>query len=357
MIGADTKRMSVRDRMVSHVVEYHCQYTDQLRKKHKAWHDGKLKYFQLNNKFQLYTLEDNVLLSSEFITNLKQLDNILDESKFGSEEHQVFSQYLVVISEIDCEYDRELNGFNHNAVTTKKSVQPATVASSGCMRSNTANLTSTRSEPTGKLRVKRVEKSATNTRSSLALRFNKPFKPPKMLKKDLNSENAMDKPAVKPVEGIDQDPVVKNSLALDMNSPKTKVSSVIRYRVARSTPSTQTGILLAENQCTELNKTARSMPSTQFGAFLDTTGRSDESVSAGICSELHISRKPDCNPGAADDYDHDDKDLGKYGVLNNRSQPRSNFPVYKNTGLRIGRGKRIIDHEPITLSRGFSDLS
>lgn len=94
--------------MLSHVVEFSCQYSEQVRKKQKVWHDGKLKYYQINNRFLLYT-EDDTLLSSIFVTSAKELNVYIDEENFGVVEHNIFGRYVVVIEEIIAEYDREIS--------------------------------------------------------------------------------------------------------------------------------------------------------------------------------------------------------------------------------------------------------
>ncbi|EDO15487.1 hypothetical protein Kpol_472p18 [Vanderwaltozyma polyspora DSM 70294] len=156
--------------MISHIIEYQCQYTDQVRKKNKIWHDGRLKYFQINNRFQLFTEEDNVLLGSSFITNQKEVDVILDEEGFNKVEHKIFGQYMVVISEITNEYDREVNVSAAGSRDSKISTQ----------RNNCANYKS--------YTPKRQIVSNTTTKgtadsggSSLALKFNTPFRKPRMI--------------------------------------------------------------------------------------------------------------------------------------------------------------------------------
>lgn len=79
-------------------LNYACQYTDQIRKKRKIWHDGKLRYYSSLNKFQLFSSEGGIMLASDFVTNTKQVAQILNKNSFG-EEHQIFSSYLVVLEE------------------------------------------------------------------------------------------------------------------------------------------------------------------------------------------------------------------------------------------------------------------
>ncbi|SCU80617.1 LAMI_0B03158g1_1 [Lachancea mirantina] len=81
------------------VWEFECQYTNDVHKKRKTWHDGKLRFHESNSRFQLYSEQDNVLLGSEFVTNAKQIEHILDFKGFGSEEHKIAGRFLVIIQE------------------------------------------------------------------------------------------------------------------------------------------------------------------------------------------------------------------------------------------------------------------
>ncbi|SCU90566.1 LANO_0D09208g1_1 [Lachancea nothofagi CBS 11611] len=162
--------MANRGPQISHVREYYCQYTNQLHKKQKSWHDGKLKYYQLNQKFQLYTIEGGVLLSSGFITNLQRLEYILDDSGFNKEEHKIFSQFLVIIDCLQCEYDRDVSGLANDSSTAY-------------------NLKKYSEDGAGAVGVSKVSCKVRTQKSklpshhdSLALVFNKPFRRPRINK-------------------------------------------------------------------------------------------------------------------------------------------------------------------------------
>ncbi|AMD21826.1 HFL030Cp [Eremothecium sinecaudum] len=143
----------LNENLPSQVIEYQCQYTDQLLKKRKTWHDGKLKFFRLTNKFQLFD-EEGVMLSSDFVTNSKKIANICDEEGFGVVEHHIFSSYLVIIEQVQCEYTKEIN--LHQDKNTNVSRRQV--------------LKSTHTK----------QKATDITRHSLSLQLNKPFKPPKL---------------------------------------------------------------------------------------------------------------------------------------------------------------------------------
>ena len=161
--------------MLSHVIEYACQYTNQTRKKHKAWHDGRLKYFSLHNRFLLYTDNDNVMLASSFISNKRDLAKILNIEEFGREEHKIFAQFMVIIAEIISEYDKDVQISRVN--------------------NNTRIDTNTRVDAKDSLRGNKVARtrkliidndlnndSSTNSLNgpSLTLKFNKPFRKPRI---------------------------------------------------------------------------------------------------------------------------------------------------------------------------------
>lgn len=225
--------------MLSHVVEFSCQYSEQVRKKQKVWHDGKLKHYQINNRFLLYT-ENDVLLSSTFVTSAKELKVYIDEENFGIVEHNIFGRYVVIIEEIISEYDREISHIkttaaaavtttfissnstgvnnwqkeiqsvdNRNSITHHKSVNNAGYHSNKVILKGTTKNTiaknvetsfplSTPSYNTSKIIPKKpsvnMTKISSGTRhvelnetsggfstSNLALKVNKPFKPPKIV--------------------------------------------------------------------------------------------------------------------------------------------------------------------------------
>ncbi|QHS73359.1 Mte1p SPAR_G02690 [Saccharomyces paradoxus] len=175
--------------MLSHIVEYECQYTDQLYKKRKVWHDGRLKYFQINNRFMLYTEKDNVLLASEFKINSKELKAILNPEGFDIEEHRIFSQFLVIISNIIEEYDRDIQVAASHVRTDPMNLS---VQKQRPLISDSApsmNHISTAREIHSNTKVttsKHRQKEDSNTEggfniSKLTLKVNKPFKKPKRI--------------------------------------------------------------------------------------------------------------------------------------------------------------------------------
>ncbi|CDO94498.1 unnamed protein product [Kluyveromyces dobzhanskii CBS 2104] len=85
--------------MSSIVREFSCQYSDQIRKKHKTWHDGKLRYIESSNRFLLFT-DDGVQLCSKLITSNKHIAEILNEEGYGIEEHRIFGSFYVIILEL-----------------------------------------------------------------------------------------------------------------------------------------------------------------------------------------------------------------------------------------------------------------
>ncbi|CAI4062242.1 hypothetical protein SKDZ_07G2940 [Saccharomyces kudriavzevii ZP591] len=190
--------------MLSHIVEYECQYTDQLYKKRKIWHDGRLKYFQINNKFTLYTEKDNILLASEFKTNSKELRGILNPEGFDIEEHRVFSQFLVIISSIIEEYDRDIQvtaSHVRTDVPNSSLQRQQLVISQGVP---TLNHTSTAREIHPKRKVvtsKNKQKEDDGAEggfniSKLTLKVNRPFKKPKRIL-DANVVNELNRPSVR----------------------------------------------------------------------------------------------------------------------------------------------------------------
>lgn len=153
--------------MIPRVIEYNCQYTDQIRKKHKAWHDGKLKYFHVNSRFILYSIDDGKLLCSAFITNVRELENILDPVGFNLEEHRIFGRFIIVISDKICEYDGEVMS-QANTNIERQSPKTRNPQSETKMREN-------------RQVVKNIINSNSNSGNSLALKMNRPFKPPRRI--------------------------------------------------------------------------------------------------------------------------------------------------------------------------------
>lgn len=203
--------------VISHVIEYACQYTTHLKKKHKIWHDGKLKYFQLNNKIQLYTSEanGNVLLCSEFVTNVKKLNNCINHNNFGLEGCQIFQNYLIVIDEILCQYDRELHSVNKDSGNYNISISKYTYQLSPVANNS-------------------------DTRHKFSLKVNGPFKPPKMVKNEITRENFIGK-----IDSVESEKsktdVHVQSASINTNQPVVK-----RFRSSRK-PIKHEPIILSED--------------------------------------------------------------------------------------------------------------
>ncbi|CEP63661.1 Mte1p LALA0_S08e07712g [Lachancea lanzarotensis] len=155
--------MATYGTQISHVREYYCQYTDQIHKKHKSWHDGTMKFYQLNHKFQLFSIDGGMLLGSTIITNSRRVEYILDANGFNKEEHKIFGQFLVMIDRLQCEYDRDISGKARKtsaSYNVKKYIEDVGHPENG--NSNPSN-TST---------------PVVRHNDSLALKFNKPFRRP-----------------------------------------------------------------------------------------------------------------------------------------------------------------------------------
>ena len=168
--------------MISHVQEFICQYTNQVKKKHKVWQDGRLKFFVASKRFMLYNEDGDTLLSSNFITNEKELNNILDRLSFGTAEHKIFARYVVIIQELVAEYDRD----------TRLHKMRETTKSANALHRPTKRrklISSSSDEGGGAGEIVKVDGGDTKKTSStvrttgshsLALKFDVPFKPPRV---------------------------------------------------------------------------------------------------------------------------------------------------------------------------------
>ncbi|KAL3232506.1 hypothetical protein RNJ44_04422 [Nakaseomyces bracarensis] len=148
------------------VREYSCQYTDQIKKKHKTWQDGKLKYQSENNKFILYSDPEAAMLSSGYITNIKELDLVLDPAGFGSSEHKIFSRYVVIIEDIITEYRNNDGHPNKRRNYSKPDQRKPAVIPKISIRSTVND-------------KKPAETMSGLSGSQLALKFNKQFTKPR----------------------------------------------------------------------------------------------------------------------------------------------------------------------------------
>ena len=190
--------------MISHVIECSCQYSDQIRKKHKIWHDGKLKYYQVNSRFMLYPEDSNVLIASNFISNQREVSRILDTEGFNTVEHKIFSRAVVIITDILCEYDREIQ------LQKAEQSQNVSMKHKGSIDSD-SNLQNRKNNPSNsypaserlpqKILRKRIliseneGRTVGNGKVSLALKFNKPFKPPTVVNEHSREEIPKHRPA------------------------------------------------------------------------------------------------------------------------------------------------------------------
>lgn len=140
-------------------MEYSCQYSDQVRKKHKTWHDGELKFTKSSKRLALYSVEEKkkLLLSSTMITNSRDLERILDPGRFNVEEHRVFGRYVVIVngtaSKPSVEPQRT-GGSDPLALSMKPFKKPRTVANRPSLRHRVVKQ---REEPADKgRRIRRV---------------------------------------------------------------------------------------------------------------------------------------------------------------------------------------------------------
>ncbi|SCU78891.1 LAME_0A06282g1_1 [Lachancea meyersii CBS 8951] len=257
---------------VSHVQEFYCQYTDQIHKKQKAWHDGRMKFYQLNHKFQLYSMEGGMLLDSAFITNSRRVDHILDESGFNKEEHKIFGQFLVMIDCLQCEYDRDISGKVSDA-STAYNVKKYTTENSGSIVESKVNC---------KLRPQKS--GPAQHHDSLALKFNKPFRRPQIKQRNVSvhtkqqAAEALNAPAVKKIirarptaaENVRQKLPTSNgrvSLALDMSASRgfkketkpNSIRSVLKKETEKCTNDSQD-----ELNCSKLGTSFLATPQKQL---------------------------------------------------------------------------------------------
>lgn len=153
--------------------EYYCQYTEQVRKKRKAWHDGKLKYSTLNNRFTLYSLEDGQkAVSSACVTSSKYVERFLSPSGFNADEHRIFNKFIVIITEM-------IGGKQEDAFQNEKDTLTEHTSHKALV-------------PIGKNRE--TKNHFDSGKSLLSLKINKPFKPPTKL---LSETQAVNRPSIR----------------------------------------------------------------------------------------------------------------------------------------------------------------
>lgn len=173
--------------MLSQVQEYTCQYTDQIKKKHKVWHDGNLRYIESNNKFILYSENSRTQLANKVVPNAKEANKYLDPDGFGDSEHRIFGSYLVIVEELVKEYEKEVQiGTVTKHTRDNSSVRLHAARKSGCI-TNTAKSTlpvsrlsfSVKSNTVNKEHIGSGCQAKPNIElKNLTLKFNKPFKRP-----------------------------------------------------------------------------------------------------------------------------------------------------------------------------------
>lgn len=342
-----TASMAAPNGVVSKVKEYYCQYTNQLWKKHKTWHDGKLKYFLLNNKFQLYTVEDNVLLSSEFVTNMHQLQHILDSTGFGAEEHKIFSQYIVVIESLHCQYERDINGFikdNKRYFISKADERshPSTTM--------VPNRTITAVPPEHSL-------SRTRFSNSLALQFNKPFQPPRRISKSRTNSRAQQPDKLQRIPLQPEDHSVE---CRKMNHSRSGSKSGTIKEVLINNSDNQAKEISRGPQSLALDMRDIKTSKAREEAQRKTIAKAQSVPAVSLSSNnLYSTEFPNSLP---------DKVYRPHNLQCNNMNSSSETPLFDlkdhlgsgqssqpGTEIRISRRRVTINHEPISLSRTSSN--
>lgn len=208
--------------MISHVIEYSCQYSDKIKKKHKTWHDGKLKYFEANKRFLLYPEDSNVLISSNFITNSREVSTILCPDGFNTNEHKIFSRAVVIITEKLCEYDREVQvQMANDKHCSNPHIEKSIVSRVKMNDDNTVGLPKAKQMRLPKKRIlmnKETDYDQNVGGSSLALKFNRQFKPPRMVE----SHNS--------IVTTSKRPYLRDAKIVEQKICKTKTVSPILHR-------------------------------------------------------------------------------------------------------------------------------
>lgn len=160
---------------MSFVKEYSCQYTDQIQRKHKSWHDGKLKYSSKNSRFTLYSIEETPkILTNAFVTSSKDVHKYLSPQGFNLDEHQIFGRYLIIIN--------ERIGENKNEVESRSPVQGGNETVPVLTGSANANLP---------VKFRRTGDDP------LALKMNRRFVPPRLLKMQPANKKVLNRPSVR----------------------------------------------------------------------------------------------------------------------------------------------------------------
>ena len=216
--------------MISHVIEFSCQYSDQVKKKHKTWHDGKLKYYEYNNRFMLYPDGSNTLICSTFITNSKVVTSILNSQGFGTSEHKIFGRAVVIITDLIREYRKEIQHQKSDDSLNTKPVHRTIVKE---MKKELTNDTFVQEEADvseqprkkNQLLIKKSILKNENNPPSLALKFNKPFKAPKRIRTIERTSTLITRPALR-------NAITKREDHQPDNSSNTTVSNVPNHQLS-----------------------------------------------------------------------------------------------------------------------------
>ena len=188
--------------MISRVVEYSCQYSEQVRKKHKAWQDGKLKFYEANNRFLLYNEDSNTMLYSTFITNSKIVAAILNPQGFGTSEHKIFGRAVVIITDVLREYKKEVRsqlagGSLKTDVIDKILNVEYSNYSAEAMPSSQRTVTTGVPPRSTHICLKTALIKNDEDPSSLVLKSNKPFKAPRRINENPPIHKKSARPAVR----------------------------------------------------------------------------------------------------------------------------------------------------------------
>lgn len=96
--------------MISVINEYCILYSDRIYQKDKKWIDGKLKYYELNHKVEIFNVEGD-LIKSDF----KSL-------KLEEDKQYIIGKFIIEVIEFENKFEREIivqkNSSNHNVTIT-----------------------------------------------------------------------------------------------------------------------------------------------------------------------------------------------------------------------------------------------
>lgn len=179
----------------------------------------------------LYTETDNVLLATEFTTSAKDIKNYLDPAGFDVIEHQIFSKFIVIISEVISEYDKEVH------LTRARPINGASTAV--CSQHSGTIIDTNKAVPLSlggktaipierKVAKKRqlitTDQDINKNTNELALKFNKPFKPPRLI------ADRKDTTPLKPNR-----PSIRDSHRVKLDNPPLPESKPIQKKIKKIT--------------------------------------------------------------------------------------------------------------------------